>query len=66
MENENEKTRTIPKRFFSVKELSELLQVSPLTVTRYINDGDLQAHKVGKAWRVSEDELKVYLEKTST
>ncbi|MGD9318055.1 MAG: helix-turn-helix domain-containing protein, partial [Anaerolineae bacterium] len=35
------------------REVSELLRVSVYTVRRWIRQGDLPAHKVGRGWRVS-------------
>jgi excisionase family DNA binding protein len=39
--------------FFTPREVSELLRVSVYTVRRWIRQGDLPAHKVGRGWRVS-------------
>lgn len=48
------------EQMYTVKEISELMQVHPLTVIRWIKSGKLQGLKVGGSkshWRVSRAEL---------
>ena len=48
--------------FYTVEQISELLQMHPKTVQRYIREGKLRAVKVGKGWRVSGHDLSVFTE----
>lgn len=47
---------------YKLGEIANLLKVSVQTIIREINRGHLRAWKVGKQWRVSEDDLKQYLD----
>ena len=49
-------------RFYSVEETAELLQIKPDTVRRYIRSGKLRAVKLVKVWRISETDLKTFLD----
>ena len=48
-------------RFMTVAEVAELLRVSSMTVYRLIKAGDLAAVRVGKSFRVREDDVDHYL-----
>jgi excisionase family DNA binding protein len=48
-------------RFMTVAEVAELLRVSSMTVYRLIKAGDLAAVRVGKSFRVREDDVDRYL-----
>lgn len=45
---------------YTLKEVAELLKVHPKTVLRHIGEGRLKAHKVGRAWRITQDNLRAY------
>ena len=45
----------------TVAEVAELLRVSSMTVYRLIKAGDLAAVRVGKSFRVREDDVDAYL-----
>ena len=49
------------EKFLKLKEVAKLLRVSERSVFRYIHSGRLKATKVGY-WRISEKELKNFLE----
>jgi excisionase family DNA binding protein len=53
-------------RFFTVAEVAEHLRVSSMTVYRLVKAGDLPAVRVGKSYRVREDDLDAYLAKQYT
>ncbi len=53
-------------RFLTVAEVADLLRVSSMTVYRLIKDGELPAVRVGKSYRVREDDLDRYLSKQYT
>jgi excisionase family DNA binding protein len=40
--------------FLSVSEVAELLKVSPKTVRRWIERGDLHVHQIGRQHRIAE------------
>jgi len=45
----------------SVADVAERLNVSEKTVRRQIKDGSLPSHRVGRNLRISEDDLRAYL-----
>ena len=47
-------------KIYSIRELSEALDVTPLTLRNYINQGKLKGRKVGGRWYVSEDSLREF------
>ena len=48
-------------RFLTVAEVAGLLRVSTMTVYRLIKAGDLPSVRVGKSYRVREDDVDRYL-----
>lgn len=48
--------------FHTVEQISEMLNIHPKTIQRYIREGRLRAVKVGKGWRVSGHDLSAFLE----
>ena len=48
-------------RFLTVREVANTLRVSNMTVYRLINAGDLPAVRVGKSFRLREDDVNHYL-----
>ena len=48
-------------RFLTVAEVAGLLRVSNMTVYRLINAGQLPAVRVGKSYRIREDDVDKYL-----
>ncbi len=50
------------EKYYTVEQISNLLQMHPKTVQRYIREGKLRAVKVGKSWRVSGHDLSVFTE----
>ena len=48
-------------RFMTVAEVAEIMRVSTMTVYRLIKAGDLAAVRVGKSYRLAEDEVDRYL-----
>jgi excisionase family DNA binding protein len=48
-------------RFLTVAEVADLLRVSSMTVYRLIEAGDLRALRVGKSFRINEDDLEAFL-----
>jgi excisionase family DNA binding protein len=48
-------------RYLTVREVASTLRVSNMTVYRLINSGDLRAVRVGKSFRLREDDVNSYL-----
>ncbi len=48
-------------RFLTVAEVAALLRVSNMTVYRLISGGELAAVRVGKSYRLREDDVNKYL-----
>lgn len=46
---------------YTLDELAELLKVTKRTLYNYVRSGKLEAVKVGREWRVTEDQLKDFL-----
>lgn len=47
--------------WLTIIDVAELLQLSERTVRRWIESGDLAAHKLGRQWRISTRDLEEYL-----
>jgi excisionase family DNA binding protein len=48
-------------RFLTVAEVATIMRVSKMTVYRMVHNGDLPAIRVGRSFRVPEDEVHAYL-----
>lgn len=48
-------------RFLTVAEVADHLRVSNMTVYRLINAGEIAAARVGKSYRIREDDVDAYL-----
>jgi excisionase family DNA binding protein len=48
-------------RFLTVAEVAELLRVSSMTVYRLIHAGELSAVRVGKSYRIREEDVDRYI-----
>jgi excisionase family DNA binding protein len=52
------------QRLYSPKQVAEICAVDVRTVYRWIESGRLRAYKLGAIWRISEDDLSDFLEKS--
>ena len=50
------------ERYYTVDKIAKMLSMHPKTIQRYIREDKLHAKKVGKSWRVYEQDLKVFME----
>ena len=50
-------------RFLTVQEVADVLRISSMTVYRLIKNGDLPAARIGKSFRVREDDLDAFIAK---
>jgi excisionase family DNA binding protein len=48
-------------RFLTVNEVAELLRLSDMTVYRLIKKGELPAVRIGRSYRLREDDVDAYL-----
>ena len=55
-------TSSARSRFLTPAEVAELLRVSSMTVYRLIKSGELRAARIGKSYRISEDDVDTYLQ----
>jgi len=51
--------------YLTVEQVAKQMGVSEKTVRNYINKGDLQAYKLGTAWKITEQALKEFIESKS-
>jgi excisionase family DNA binding protein len=51
-------------KFLTIAEVAALIRVSKMTVYRLVHGGDLPAVRVGRSFRVSEDDVHEYLRKS--
>jgi excisionase family DNA binding protein len=59
-------TRFTNARLLTVNEVADLLRVSRMTVYRLIKDGQMKAIRVGRNYRLREDDVDEYLSKRYT
>jgi excisionase family DNA binding protein len=53
-------------QFLTVAEVAKLMRVSKMTVYRLIRQGDLAAFRVGRAYRMREEDIHRYLDSRYT
>lgn len=53
----NERERADKNRLFTITEACEILSISRRTMYRYIKAGTINAVKVGRDWRFTQDEI---------
>ncbi len=44
-------------RILTLEQAAEVMQLKPETIRRYLKSGKLPGRKVGKQWRIAEDDL---------
>lgn len=54
------------KEFYLVEELAGRLRVSNMTIYRYIKARKISAYKIGKEYRITEQEFNKFLSKVKT
>ena len=53
-------------RFVTVNEVAQLMRVSKMTVYRLINQGNLPAVRIGRGYRIREEDVHRYLDSRYT
>ena len=49
------------KKFHKAEELAKILQVNIMTIYRYIKAGRIKAYKIGRGFRIDENEFNKFL-----
>jgi len=52
----------LDKDFYTIKQIMETLQLSRLTIYRYIDSGKLKTYKFGREHRIKKEDFKLFLE----
>lgn len=47
---------------YTVRELADILGVTTITIRRYIADGSLKARKIGRAYHISDEALREFMD----
>ena len=50
-------------KVYTVEDVADLLKLKPETIRVMLRDKELNGFKAGKAWRVTEEDLKKYIQK---
>ncbi|MGD9473652.1 MAG: helix-turn-helix domain-containing protein [Eubacteriaceae bacterium] len=48
--------------YYTVEQISQMLNIHPKTIQRYIREGKLNATKIGKSWRITGHDLSLFAE----
>lgn len=51
-------------RFLTIAEVASMMRVSKMTVYRLVHNGELPAVRVGRSFRVTEEDVNEYLRKS--
>jgi excisionase family DNA binding protein len=51
-------------KFLTIAEVATMIRVSKMTVYRLVHSGELPAVRVGRSFRVTEEDVNAYLEKS--
>lgn len=54
--------KVVTKKLYSVKDLTKMLPITPLTIREYFRKGKIKGNKVGRNWYVTEENLESFLE----
>ncbi len=54
------------KEYYTAQELADKLRVNIMTIYRYINGKKLNAHKIGKEFRIDHVEFDSFMKRVST
>jgi len=54
------------KEFYTAKEVANKLRVNVMTIYRYIKAKKIKAYKIGKEFRIGQEEFDAFLDKVKT
>ncbi|WDV48202.1 helix-turn-helix domain-containing protein [Clostridiaceae bacterium M8S5] len=49
-------------KYYTVDQVSDMLDMHPKTIRKFVREGKLKANKVGKQWRITGHDLSVFIE----
>lgn len=49
------------KELYTPEEVADILKINPHTVRQYLRDDKLKGFKIGRSWRVKEEDLKEFI-----
>jgi putative molybdopterin biosynthesis protein len=52
-------------KFYTIEEIADILRVNPAKVRQLLKSGDLKSTRIGKQYRISEEQLQEYLRRHS-
>lgn len=52
-------------KFYTIDQIAKMLGMHHKTIRKFINEGELSASKVGKQWRISEQDIAAFIEKNN-
>lgn len=52
--------------FYTLEELSKKIKIPVITLRKYLRTGKLKGVKIGKHWRVTDEQLKEFIDSCST
>jgi excisionase family DNA binding protein len=58
--------KTAMNQYYTVEQVASLLQVHWQSILNYIKRGDLEAIKIGRGYRISQEALEAFLNERST
>lgn len=47
-------------KFYTIKDVAIVFRVSEKTIRRWIENGELRAHRLGRQWRIADDDLRAF------
>ena len=50
------------KQVMTVKEIAEYLDVHPMTIYKYVQEGKIPAFKIGASWRIRIESIKKWMQ----
>ena len=50
---------------YTTQQVADILQLKPKTIREYIKQGKIRAYKIGRSWRITEEDLKEFITKES-
>jgi len=48
--------------FYTINEVAEMLDLSPVTIARWCNSGAIPAYRLGRKWKISKTEFDAWLQ----
>lgn len=48
-------------KFYTAEEVADILKLDVVTVRRYLSLGDMKGAKIGKGWRVTQEDLEEFI-----